>query len=141
MGFLSANIAVCETVIWEQPANVPTLVRVMTVLTLSKGAPAARFFVITAVTSQPGDVEEHTLFITLTDKAGNIVASTDPTQFIYGYKIDPSGPGGFNMTTEVNLEVAKLPTLLPCHLLISAFLDEILEPVAATPLLLQYVAR
>jgi hypothetical protein len=141
MSLLSANIAVCEAVIWEQPANVPTLVRVMNVLNVGRESIAARFFVITSVSSQPGDLESHTLLVTLADRAGNLVAATEPSKFNYGYNIDINGAGGFNLTTEVNLGIAKLPTALPCHVLVSAFLDELPDPIATTPLLLRYVGR
>jgi hypothetical protein len=139
MGLLSANIAVCEAVIWEQKSNVPTLVRVMTVISMEEGAEDARFYAITSLNSFPGDMETHSVFITVTDRGGNLVASTTPFEFKYGYELDPNGPGGFIMTTNVILELAKLPTALPCYLLVSAFLDKINDSVSSTPLLLRRV--
>jgi hypothetical protein len=136
MGLLSSNIAVCETIIWER-SDVPTLIRVMSVITLRPDATSVHFLVVTSLDSQPGDLDPHTVLITVADKNGNIVASTEPFGFSYGYKLDPNGPGAFIMTTEVTLEISKLPTELPSYFLVSAFLDTLPDPVSLTPLMLR----
>ncbi|MGA3203423.1 MAG: hypothetical protein ABSF12_13140 [Bryobacteraceae bacterium] len=137
MALLSANMAVCETVLWEKKSDVPTLVRAMTALNLGSGNNLARFFVVTGVYSQPGDYLQHTLRVTATDQAGNSIAHAAPYNFAYGYELDPNGPGGFILTTSFDLDVSQLR--LPLHCLISAFLDNEPRPVASTPLMLRRV--
>src|ERR1700722_1329953 len=120
MALLSANIAICETVIWETN-NVPTLVRVLTILALGPGTTFARFSAVTGLNSQPGDYDQHTLQVMITDRAGNRIDDAKPYNFVYGYKIDPAGPGGFILTTAFNLNISQMQ--LPLHCLVSAFLD------------------
>jgi hypothetical protein len=137
MAFLSGNIAVCETILWEQNTNVPTLVRLMSVLSLHAESTTARFLVVTLLNSQPGDTELHSMFIHITEKQGAVVASTEPFEFRYGYELDHGGAGGFTMTTTFTLDLAKIPIDLPCHLLVQAFLDKVPTAVAVTPLLIR----
>jgi len=137
MALLSANIVVCESVIWEQNSNVPTLVRAMSVINVEAGLNIVRFTVLTVINSQPGDSDDHFVFIHIVDMDGTKVASTEPHKFTFGSEIDPHFAGGFTMTTTVFLNVSELPKGLPCGVLVQAFLDDEKNPIAATPLLLR----
>jgi hypothetical protein len=109
----------------------------MSVITVNPEATTIHFTVVTALNSHPGDHEKHLLLIQITDWKNNIVAQAEPYEFEHGYIIDPTGPGGFIMTTQVVLEIAKMPSVLPCQLLIQAFVDRIPDNVSSTPLLVR----
>jgi len=134
MPLLSANILVCELVLWEKN-DIPTIVRAMSTLGLSETRQFAHFFSVTTLHSQPGDLQPHSLRIVLSDQTGATIAQTPPYSFSYGYKIDPSGPGGFILTSEFNLDVRQVR--LPMSCLVSAFLDSELDSVAKIPLMLR----
>jgi hypothetical protein len=131
---LSANILLCEFVLWEK-SDVPTIVRSMSTIGLSREREFAHFFSVTTLHSDPGDSQFHSLRVCVSDQTGNTITQTSPYAFQYGYKIDPSGPGGFILTSEFNLDVTKLK--LPTCCLVSAFLDAIPQPVATIPLMLR----
>ncbi len=123
--------------LWETN-EIATLVRVMSAVNVGQHSKQVRFFVLTSVNSQPGDFEEHTLTITVADRDGNIIAYTKPARFEYGYKLDPNGPGGFMLRTEIVLDLSSIP--LPVHLTVAAFLDLEESPACLTPLMLQRVS-
>jgi hypothetical protein len=135
MPLLSANIVLCESVLWETPAlggKVPTTVRIMGAITLAPGNFLAHFYAVTFLTSQPGDFVPHRLRIQVTDKTGVLIAQAAEVRFRFGYLLDPSGPGGYTLTTELTLDVT--PYQLPLGCLVSAFLDD--QTVARTPITL-----
>lgn len=132
MALLSANVIVCETVLFEK-TDIESAIRIMDTLTLAPGNNFAHFFVVTFLNSQPGDFLQHILKIQVTHQDGPLIAETAEYQFMYGYKIDLSGPGGFILTTEFNIDTA--PLAMPAGCLINAFLDG--QSVARTPLMLR----
>ena len=87
---------------------------------------------ITRLSCEPGDLTQHTLKIQLKNAAGPIVAEAPDHQFQYGYKIDSSGPGGFVLTTEFDVDTQ--PIGLPIRGLVLAFLDG--AAIASSPLTL-----
>lgn len=133
MALLSANIAVCETILWEKN-DVPTLVRAMSIIRLSPTGQFAHFFAVTALHCQPGDSLPHSLRVGVSGQGGISIAQTPPYSFTYGYKIDPTGFGGFILTSEFNLDVNQIT--LPTNCLVCAFLDNEPNPVAQIPLML-----
>lgn len=138
MALLSANILVSESLLWEDALQLGTLVRIMSAVNLGSNSKSVRFWVLTSLSSQPGDTEEHTLTITVADRYGNIIANTKPASFHYGTKLDPDGPGGFMLRTEIVLDLE--PLTLPIHLTVAAFLDSEELPACLTPLLLRRVS-
>lgn len=140
MALLSANIVLCETVLWEKPqigGNTPSLIRVMSAVALPLGHNFAHFFSVTFLTCQPGEFSEHKLRIQITDKKANGIAYAPEWKFKYGYLLDPFGPGEFILTTEFNIDVQ--PYQLPLGCLVSAFLDD--QIVARTPIMLRRKER
>jgi hypothetical protein len=134
MPLLSANILVCELVLWEK-TDVPTIVRAMSVIGLSPTRQFAHFFSVTTVNCHPGDFLTHALRVGVSDRTGAFIAQAPPYNFVYGYKVDPAGVGGFVLTSEFNLDVSQIS--LPTSCLVSAFLDSEPNPVAKTPLILR----
>jgi hypothetical protein len=124
----------CELVLWEK-SDIPTIVRSLSTIGLSPTRNLAHFFSVTTLHSQSGDSQFHSLHVCVSDQQGHIIARTAPYGFQYGYKLDPSGPGGFILTSEFNLDVTQMR--LPLYCLVSAFLDDIGDPVAKVPLLLR----
>jgi hypothetical protein len=134
MALLSANISVCELVLWERN-DVPTMVRAMSVIGLSATRQFAHFFSVTTLNCHPGDYLPHSLRVVVSDRGGAAIAQTPPFNFKYGYKIEPSGFGGFILTSEFNLDVNQVA--LPMSCLVSAFLDNEPNPIALIPLMLR----
>ncbi len=132
MPLLSANIIICETVLFEK-TEVPSAIRIMNSLALAEGTDAARFFVITFLACEPGDFSRHVLKIAVTQQHGAVIAETADYPFQYGYRIRPSDPGGFILTTEFNID--GKPLGLPLGCLVSAYLDG--EAVARATLTLR----
>jgi hypothetical protein len=110
---LSSSVLVCEAVLIEK-TDVLSAIRIMDTLTLPAGASFARFYTLTRIDSQPGDFQPHVLQVRIafTDGHGDWVPiATAPDQrFFYGYKLDRAGPGGFNLTTEFNVDLRPLRT-------------------------------
>jgi hypothetical protein len=105
----------------------------MSAITVARGNSTARFFSVTFVSSQPGDFEQHQLRIQVTDRNLRLIAQANDWPFQFGYLLDPSGPGGFTLTTEFNIDVT--PYQLPLHCLVSAFVDG--QTVARAPIMLR----
>jgi len=93
MALLSSNILLCELVLWEKN-DIPTIVRTMSTIGLSRTRQLAHFFSVTTVHCHPGDLEPHSLRVCVSE-GGNVISQTAPHSFRYGYKIDPRGAGGF----------------------------------------------
>jgi hypothetical protein len=138
MALLSANIVVSESLLWEDSLQLGTLVRVITAINVGASSKSVRFWVLTSLSSEPGGLEEeHILTIAVADRNGKTIAHTEPTTFHYGAKLDPNGPGGFMLRTEIILDLE--PIELPIHLQVAAFLDLEKSPVCRTPLMLRRV--
>jgi hypothetical protein len=131
MPLLSANIILCENVLTEK-TEMSSAIRLLDVLRLAPGTNNAHLFAITRVYSQPGDFGQHTLRITANDRNAGLITQAPDYRFQSGYRIDPSGPGGFVLTTEFNIDVSLLR--LPTTCVVNAFLDS--QLVAHTPLTL-----
>jgi hypothetical protein len=132
MSLLSANVLVCETILTEK-TDVLSAIRMMDTIRIAPGNNTVHFYVVTRVTSQPGDFLPHALRIQVTHQAGSLVIEAREHQFVYGYKLDISGPGGFILTTEFTIDVSGMS--LPAGCLVNAFLDG--QSVARTPLMLR----
>ncbi len=61
-----------------------------------------------------------------------VVSEAKAESFVYGYAVDPSGPGGYMLTTEVTLD--PKPLQIPGLYFIQAILDG--ELATQTPLTL-----
>jgi hypothetical protein len=132
MSLMSAGIVVCETVLFEK-TDLVSAIRIMSALKLAGGSNFAHFFVLTFLTSHPGDLQQHVLKIQVTEENGSVLGEAADYHFLYGYKLDVSGPGGFVLSTEFNLDTAAITK--PARCLINAFLDG--QCVAQTPLTLR----
>ena len=132
---LAVNLIICEAVLTEKVTDVISAIRIMNCLTV---VPAtnnfAHFFVVTSVASQPGDHLPHVMQVQMVTRDGQrAVAEAPAYTFVYGYKIDPAGPGGFYLTTEFTLDLRPLEPL--GHYLICALVNG--EIAARSPLMLR----
>ena len=134
---LSANLVLCETVLWETAkggGQLASAIRVMGAIDLAPTATSAHFYAVTFLTCQPGDFAQHGLTVKATDKTGmTVIQAATEWKFNFGYILDPSGPGSFILATEFNINVTSHQLPLGC--LVSAFMDN--QLVARAPLMLR----
>lgn len=107
---LSANAIVCGDVLRESATELLSAVRMMSVITVPSSN-YAHFYSIVFLSSAPADYEQHKAQVKLCMADGTVVASANEYEFTYGYRIDPSGNGGFVPRTEFNVDLTKLQTL------------------------------
>jgi len=100
-GPISASLIVCESVLTERNGTFSGI-RIMDFLACGSAA-AVKFSVLTYLHCTPGDLSPHTITVDMTDASGAVVASTPATPFLYGYRRDPNGYGGFSLVSDFNL--------------------------------------
>lgn len=113
-GPASASLIVCESVLHEERTGAVSAIRIMDVLNLGRLSTIARFFVLTYLHSRPLDFAQHIAKVGLTAlRNGKWVRFADAPDhaFVYSYRMDPSGPGAFLLTTEFNLDLTTLGEL------------------------------
>ena len=109
----------------------------MDALSLGASSQSARFFVLTYLHSHPNDQASHRIKVQMVGRSGEtwVTAASAPEEpFLYGYKVDPSAPGAFLLTTEFNLDLRPIEHMLGLFY-IQVFVDG--EFVAQTPLTLR----
>jgi hypothetical protein len=112
-GPASVSLIVCESVLNEN-TGATSAIRIMDVLTIGRLSRAARFFVITYLHSRVGDFGQHVAKVQLAGLRGGqwvSVADAPPHSFVYSYRMDPTGPGAFMLTTEFNLDLTTFGDL------------------------------
>jgi hypothetical protein len=129
---LSANVIVCGDVLRESATELLSAIRMMSVITVPSSN-YAHFYSIVFISSAPGDIEQHKAQVRLCTADGTVVASANEYEFTYGYRIDPTGIGGFVLRTEFNVDLTKIQTLGTFWLW--AFVDG--AAIAKTPLMLR----
>jgi hypothetical protein len=134
MPLLSANVIVCESVLIEK-TDVASAIRMINALTSSPSSSIVRFKVHTTVSSSPLDFQPHVLLVEMRAPDGQIFVSAPEYKFVFGNKVDNTGPGFFNLTTDFNLELATLSPMVPTTYMISVYLDG--QRVAGTPIMLR----
>jgi hypothetical protein len=95
-------------VLTEESARMHSLIRVVDTFAVS-GA-TLRFFVVCHLHSSPSDTAPHVLTIQMMGRRDSNwipLAGAPPKVFKYGYNLNPSGPGGFVLSTEFNLDMNK----------------------------------
>ncbi len=120
---LAASLILCETVL-EEKSGLQSAIRMLTHLALSAGNNLANFNSLTIITGHPGDTDTHSLQVRMVGEGSNgwyEVASAPVRSFSYGFKIDPNGPGGYNLTTNFSVDVTKLD--LASTFFVQAWLD------------------
>lgn len=108
MPLLSASIIVCEAVLLEK-TEVMSAIRIMNVLGIGEGNNFARFSSITFLHSSPEDYSRHVLKVQMLSSTGDLVAEGPDESFVYGYRIDPKGAGGYTLTTNFTLDLRTIP--------------------------------
>jgi hypothetical protein len=84
--------------------------------------------------STPMDFQQHIVQVSVHSMQNNVVVAVAPEfKFVYGNRMDYSGPGAFNLTTEFSLDLTPLGTL--GYYTISVSLDS--QMVANTLLMLR----
>jgi hypothetical protein len=129
--FATANVFICEDVVKD--GSFLNAIHVFNVITIEKlKQPRFKFKTLAYLTSQPGDTAPHSLAVQMERYDGYIAAYTTPTQFVFGYAIDPSGPGGYFMTTNFEIDAALY---VPGNYAIVVYVDR--QAVASAPLRLR----
>jgi len=129
--FATANVLICEDVVRD--GAFLNAVHVFSVITIERWKqPKFRFKAITHLTSQPGDIIPHNFAVQLERYDGYVAAYTIPIQFVFGYALDPSGPGGYFMTTNFEID-AQL--YVPGNYAVVVYVDR--QAVASTALMLR----
>jgi hypothetical protein len=127
---LAVNMVICETVLTEKDTDIVSMIRTMNCLTIVPNTNnSAHFFVVTSVASQPGDFLRQVMKVQMCTRDAKLVAEAPEYPFIYGYKIDPMGPGGFTLATEFTLDLSPLEPL--GLYLLCAFVDGEIEAKTA----------
>lgn len=130
---LTANVIICESVLSEK-TDVSSAIRILNALTISPTQTVATFRVHTMLASTPMDFEQHSVQVWMRPMQKDIVVASAPAfKFVYGNKLDYSGPGAFNLTTTFTVDLHKLGAL--GHFLISVTLDG--QMVASAPIMLR----
>ena len=106
---LSANLIVCSEVLVEEKTTLLSAIRMMSSITILRHESHVHIWSIVFVSSIPGDHDRHRMLVTMTGPDSVIVASAEASEFEYGYKVDPTGNGGFSLRTEFNVEVSRIP--------------------------------
>jgi len=133
---ISASLLVCQTVLHEKTGG-PSAIRIMDVLTIGRLSPIAEFTVLTYLHSNPGDFSSHTLKLQMVgrnDEDWVVVADAPEERFVYGHNIDPSGPGGYALTTQFTLNPQVMGSL--GLYFVQALLDG--DLLAQTPFMLKW---
>jgi hypothetical protein len=104
MALISASVIICETVLLEK-TDVMSAIRIMNVLNIAQGNDFARFSSMTFLHSTPGDFSRHVLKVQMLRSTGELIAEGPDASFVYGYRLDPSGAGGYTLTTNFNLNL------------------------------------
>jgi hypothetical protein len=130
---LAVNVVVCQEVLTEA-TNLISAIRIFDTLTIAIGNDFAHFYVLTTAFSNPGDLDPHTLKVTMNRWSGEHVASAPEYGFTYGYNLDSASPGGFRLTTEFNVDLRPLGGVLGSFM-IWIFLDG--AQVAKAPITLR----
>lgn len=129
---LSANILLCESVLTEK-SEVSSAIRIVNVVTAAPGQATAHFFAHTMLNSQSLEPTPHVLQIQIFTREGQPVSSAPEYRFVYSNRVDVSGPGAFNLTTEFNIDLSHFPPM--AYYVVAAFLDG--QRVATTPIMLR----
>jgi hypothetical protein len=113
-GPASVSLIVCESVLHEDKTGAVSAIRIMDILMVGNLSVSARFFVLSYVHSRPLEFEQHIARVQLIGMRNGqwvSVADAPPHPFAYSYQMEPSGPGGFMLTTEFNLNLATFGDL------------------------------
>jgi hypothetical protein len=109
----SVSLIICESVLSEKTGGV-SAIRIMDVLSIGPQSLAARFFVISYLHSSSMDFQQHFAkvhLVALRNGQWVSVAEAPDHGFIYSYRLDPTGPGAFLLTTEFNLDLTDIGEL------------------------------
>lgn len=129
----AANIVLCESVLSEKSGFLSAM-RLINVITFNAQNPRFSFKALTALNAEPGDFAVHSIALQMVRGDGYIAAHTMPLQFVYGYAIDPTGPGAYYLTTNFDLVGSQS---LPGNYSVAAFVDDVV--VASAPVMLRFV--
>src|SRR5258708_4026196 len=108
-GLLSANVLICESVLSESN-GLKSAIRLIDFLTVHPETVIAHFYALTLLRSKSFDPHQHRLVVRMEgfrNGKWESVAEAPECRFTYGF-VDPSGPGGFVLTTEFSINLANL---------------------------------
>lgn len=109
----SVSLIICESVLSEKTGGV-SAIRIMDVLFIGRLSSAARFFVLSYLHSGSIDFQKHVAKVQLAafrDGQWVSLAEAPDHGFVYSYRLDPTGPGAFMLTTEFNLDLTTIGPL------------------------------
>jgi hypothetical protein len=105
---LAVNLILCENVLTETNGLV-SAIRVFDVLTIAPGNNFARFFALTTAVSNPGDIDQHVLRVSMHSLDGQQeIARAPDFPFVYRYNAGFQTPGGLRLTTAFNIDIKTL---------------------------------
>ena len=135
---IHASILICDSVLYEEKAHLPSLIRVCDAFTLSQQETHARFSSYVHIHCEGLDLLPHTLVVQMLgykDGGWESIVEAPPHEFRYGYHAEnSSGPGATLLFTRFNQRLSELEPL-PRVFYLQARVDE--ELVAQTPLTLR----
>jgi hypothetical protein len=107
---LTANIVLCEMVLIDK-AEVASAIRIINVITIAPGQNHAHFKAHTVLNSDGPDFAPHVVQLQLVTRDGKLVFSAPEYKFVFANRLDFSGPGAFNLTTDLNVDVSGFEAL------------------------------
>lgn len=102
---ISASLLLCESVLWEKNIDLPTAIRILSSIQVAPSSDSVQLFSLVHLYSSGLDLMPHTVAAQIVDPTGQVVAPSEPFRFVYGYKVDANGPGGFILSTQFNFHV------------------------------------
>ena len=110
MPIISANIVLCLDVLTEKTTELPSAMKMASVLNIAS-RDYAHFCSIASVFCSPGDHSPHVMSVRMMTPEGINAGSAPDHAFLYGYRQDPEGYGGYNLTTTFDIDLTLLPHL------------------------------
>lgn len=129
---ISANVVLCETVLIEKN-DVASAIRIINVITVAPGSHLASFKAHTILNCDTFDFSQHVVQLQVFRRDGAIVGSAPPYNFIFANRVDTTGPGAFNLTTEFTIDMTRLPRF--DYYFVAVFVDG--NRIGGTPLMLR----
>ncbi len=132
MSLISASIITCADVLTEKDSDLRSAIKLHSVIT-DPPRKVAHFYSLAILFGTPDDRLRHVLSMRMFAPDGSLAASAPNHLFTYGYRQDPAGYGEYNLSTEWDIDLTKLPSL--GWFTVWAYLDD--QAIAQAPIMLR----